>query len=94
VRRFTTAASLLLLALLAVGVAEASLGALLSLFSVILKLRLGVELGPVGLLIAPQGCCQSQVTVFNAGVVASFILTGGCGLGAAAWRFRRWRAAP
>jgi hypothetical protein len=94
VRRFTSAVSVLLLALLAVGVAEASLGALLGLFSVILDLRLGVELGPLGLLMAPQGCCQSQVTVFNAGVVASFMFTAGCGLGAAAWRFRRWRAAP
>jgi hypothetical protein len=90
-RRFSAAASLLLLALVAVGAAEASLLAVLLLFSYILKLRFGVELGPAGFLFAQPNCCEPQVTLFNGSVGVSFLFSAVCGAGAAAWKFRRWR---
>jgi len=90
--RSSTAAYLLLLALTAVGVAEAALLAMLFLFSSILKLRLGVEVGPAGILFTPSGCC-GQVLLYNAATVGSLVFTGGCGAGAAVWKFRRWRPA-
>lgn len=89
--RFSAAAFLVILGMAAVGAAEASLLALLVLFNFILKLRFGVELGPAALLFAQPGCCSPQVTVFNGAVVSSFLFTTLCGVGAAAWRFRRWR---
>lgn len=89
--RFSAATSLLLLGLVAVGAAEASLLALLILFTFILKLGLGVELGPGGLQFGQGGCCPPQVTLFNAATVASVLFTASCGLGAATWRFRRWK---
>ena len=90
-RRLSAAASLLLLGLVAIGAAEASLLGLLILFSFILKLRLGVELGPGAMLFGQSGCCPPQVTVFNAAGVASLLFAAGCGLAAAGWRFRRWK---
>jgi hypothetical protein len=77
----------LLLLLLAVAIAEASLAGLLFLFSVVLKLRTGIELG------AASAYYQSTVALFSPATVASFIFTAGCGLAAAAWRFGRWRPA-
>ena len=91
-RRASAAAALVILALAAVGAAEASLLALLVLFNFILKMRFGVELGPAGLLFAQPGCCAPQVTVVNGAVVTSFLFTTMCGAGAAAWRFSRWRS--
>ena len=91
-RRFSAAAALVILALVAVGVAEASLLALLVLFNFVLKMRFGVELGPAALLFGPPDCCTPQVTAFNGAVVTSFLFTTLCGLGAAAWRFGRWRS--
>lgn len=90
-RRPSTAASLLLLALLAIGVAEATLFALLFVFSLILNLRLGIEVGPAAVLLGPQVCCQPQLTLFNAATAASVLFTATCGAGAAAWKFWRWR---
>ena len=92
-RRFSAAASMLLLGLVAIGAAEASLLALLILFSFILKLGFGVELGPANMLFAQAGCCQPRVGLYNGAAVTSFVLTAACGGGAAAWKFRRWRRA-
>ena len=93
-RRVSTVVSVLLLLLLAVGVAEASLAALLFVFSVVLKLRLGIEIGGASALFAREGAdFQPTVGLFNPTTVASFIFTAGSGLAAAAWRFRRWRPA-
>ncbi|HET7418810.1 MAG TPA: hypothetical protein VFL27_00345 [Candidatus Dormibacteraeota bacterium] len=93
-RRFSAAATLALLALLAIGGAEAALLALLMLFSVILKLRLGVELGPGAALFGQSdGCCAPQVTIFNAGTDVSIVITAGSAVLAAVWRFGRWRPA-
>jgi hypothetical protein len=91
-RRFLAGISLLLLGVVAVGAAEGTLLAMLVLFSFILKLKLGLELGPAGLLFGQNGCCWSpQVTIFNAATVGSVFLTTSFGVAAAAWRFRRWR---
>ncbi len=84
----------LLLLLLAVAIAEASLAGLLFVFSAVLKLRLGIEIGAASALFAEQGRdFQSTVALFSPATVASFIFTAGCGLAAAAWRFRCWRPA-
>lgn len=93
-RRLSAAISLVLLALLVIAIAQASLVALLLLFSLVLKLRLGIEIGGGAMLMGSQlGYGQPQVTLFNAATVASVAFTGGCGAVAAAWRFRRWRPA-
>jgi hypothetical protein len=94
-RRFSAGVSLGLLALIAIGAAEASLLAMLVLFSAILRLSLGVELGPAGVAFGHNVCCPSvQVTLFNAATVGSFLLTTSAGLGAAVWKFRRWKPNP
>ena len=90
-RRFSAAASLLLLGVIAISVAEASLLGLLVLFTFILRLKFGVELGPAGFLFAQPDCCPPQLTLFNATTVGSFLLTAAAGLATAAWKFRRWR---
>src|SRR5207245_11181147 len=73
-------------------VAPASLVALLFVFGLVLKLRLGIEIGGGAMLMGSQlGYGQPQVTLFNAATVASAVLTGGCGVLAAARRFHRWR---
>lgn len=93
-RRLSAATSVMLLALLAVVIAQASLVALLFVFSLVLKLRLGIEIGAGVMLMGSQlGHGQPQVTLFNAATVASAVFTGGCGAVTAAWRFRRWRPA-
>jgi hypothetical protein len=84
----------LLLLLLAVAIAEASLVGLLFVFSVVLRLRTGIELGAASVLFGgPVSYYQSTVALFSPATVASFIFTAGCGLAAAAWRFGRWRPA-
>lgn len=93
-RRVSAFVSALLLLMLAVAVAQASLTALLFVFSVVLKLRLGIEIGPAAAVFAESGpTYQPTVGLFNPATVASCIFTAGCGLAAAAWRFRRWRPA-
>ena len=89
-RRASAAVSLALLGLIAIVAAEATLLAMLILFALVLKLRLGIELGPAAALFGQNVCCPAQMTVFNAATVVSFLFTTGCGVGAAAWRFRRW----
>ena len=64
---------------------------LLVLFSFILRLKFGVELGPAGFLFAQPDCCPPQLTLYNATTVGSFLLTAAVGLATAAWKFRRWR---
>ena len=90
--RSSTAAYMLLIAVTAVGVAEATLLTMLFLFSSILKLKLGVEVGPAGVLFTPPGCC-GQVYLYNAATVGSLVFTAGCGAGTAVWKFRHWRPA-
>jgi hypothetical protein len=93
-RRISAFVSALLLLLLAVAIAEASLAGLLFLFSVVLKLRTGIELGAASVLFAgPVSYYQSNVALFSPATVASFIFTAASGLAAAAWRFQRWKPA-
>jgi len=92
-RRLSAAVSLVLLSLLAVAVAQASLVALILLFSAVLKLNLTIELGlhylHLSLLAAPY---RPEVAVYNAGSIASVVFTAAGGAVAATWKFRRWRA--
>jgi len=88
--RSSTAAYMLLIAVTAVGVAEATLLTMLFLFSSILKLKLGVEVGPAGIFFTSSGCC-GQVQLYNAATVGSLVFTAGCGAGAAVWKFQHWR---
>jgi len=92
-RRLSAAVSLVLLSLLAVAVAEASLAALMVLFSSILKLNLSIELGLQYLqLFLRPAPYRPEMAVYSAGSIASVCFTTACGLLAATWKFRRWRA--
>lgn len=90
-RRSSAAVSLVLLGLIAVGAAEATLLAMLILFGLILKLRIGVELGPAAALFGPNSCCPARLSLFNAATIVSLLLTTSCGVAASAWKFRRWK---
>ena len=90
-RRSSAAVSLVLLGLVAIGAAEACLLAMLILFGLILKLRIGVELGPAAAFFGQSSCCPAQLTLFNAATIVSLLLTTGSGVAAAAWKFRRWK---
>jgi hypothetical protein len=91
-RRLTVAASFVLLAMLAVAVAESSLAALILLFSATLKLSLSIELGEHYLqLFLPNAPYRPEVVVYNAATIASLVFTIVGGLAAAIWKFRRWR---
>ena len=94
VRKVTAAVSALLLIALTVAVAEAALFALLTVFSSILRVYLVVELADRYLLVNQAlWVPMPHVSVHEAGTVGSGLVTFGCGLGAAAWRYRRWRPA-
>jgi hypothetical protein len=94
VRKVTAAVSALLLIALTVAVAEAALFALLTVFSSILRVYLVVELADRYLLVNQAPWVPTpHVSVHQAGAVGSAFVTLGCGLGAAAWRYRRWRPA-
>jgi len=75
-RKPTAAVSVVLLLLLSVAVAEASLAALLLLFSSILRLYMVVEVGGQVLQMAVPGWVPvPQVAVHNPGTIASFVFT-------------------
>jgi hypothetical protein len=92
-KRFSALVSVALLWLLALVVGEASLAALLVVFSFILKLTLLVQIGDEVFGGYVPGHPYPQVVLFNAASVVSFGCTAACGLMAAAWKFRRWRPA-
>jgi hypothetical protein len=92
-RRASTAISAVLLAVLTVAVAEASLAALLLVFSYVLKLELRLILGPTGVLFATVPYGGPTVDVYGPAAVASMIFFFASGLVAATWRYRRWRPA-
>jgi len=92
-RKLSAAVSLVLLGVLAVAVAEASLVALIVLFSAVLKLNLTIELGLHYLhLSLPAARYRPEVAVYDAGSIASVLFTAAGGAVAATWKFRRWRA--
>ena len=92
-RKLSAAVSLVLLGVLAVAVAEASLVALIVLFSAFLKLNLTIELGLHYLhLSLPAAPYRPEVAVYNSGSIASVLFTAAGGAVAATWKFRRWRA--
>lgn len=93
-RKATAAVSVLLLVLVSVAVAEAGLLAVLLMVSSILRLYLTVELGgQVMQVLAPLHVPATSVVVHQAGTLGSVLVTLSCGVGAATWRFRRWRPA-
>jgi hypothetical protein len=89
--RFSAALSLVLLALLAVCIAQATLFVLLLVMSRILGVSLGVEVGPAYVLVQRWMCCGPQVMLFNAATVGSFLFTSACGVGAAISTLRSWQ---
>ena len=91
-RKLSAAVSLVLLGVLAVAVAEASLVALIVLFSAVLKLNLTIELGLHYLHLSLPAAYRPEVAVYNAGSIASVLFTAAGGAVAATWKFRRWRA--
>jgi hypothetical protein len=92
-RRLSAATSLVLLLVLTVAVAEASLLGLLFVFSDVLRLSLTVQVGSqlVG-AVNPQ-YASPRVTVFNAAAVGSLLFTAACGIATAWWRASTWHAA-
>lgn len=93
-RRTTAAVSLVLMWLLTLAIAEASLGSLLLLFAVVLKLNLAVQVGGATVAMFVPGLSYPNVTLFNASFVGSCLFTAGCGAAAAARAYRRWRLEP
>jgi hypothetical protein len=82
-----------LLLLLSLAVAEAALLVLLLVFSSVLRVNFGVQLGDqLMFMYAPQ-LPEPSFTVRHAGAIGSVLFTFGCGACAAAWRYRRWRVA-
>jgi hypothetical protein len=90
--RITAAVSVVLALLVAAAVAQATLLGLLVLFTSVLRLDLVMELAGHYVQISAVGVVSFlQVGIRNAGTIGSFLLTLACGLGAAAYRYRRWR---
>jgi hypothetical protein len=92
-RRASAAISAVLLAVLTVAVAEASLAALLLVFSYVLKLELRLILGTTGVLFATVPYGGPTVDLYGPAAVASMIFFVAAGVVAATWRYRRWRPA-
>jgi hypothetical protein len=74
-----------------VAIAEAALGALLVLFSYILRLDLSLDLGSARLFLQSYSPAGPVVALYGPASVASFLFCAACGLGAATRTFRRWR---
>jgi len=93
-RRITTAAGFGLLVLASLVVAEGTLAVLLLLFSFVLRVNLTIQLTSPPALNAwlPTAWPYPDVTLYVGAVLASFVVTAACGLGAGARRFLRWRA--
>jgi len=91
VRRVTAAVSVTLLVLASVAVAEASLLLLLVVFSSILRMNLGIQLGDQILAIYAPQLPEPSFTVHPAGTIGSILFAFGCGAVAAVWQHRRWR---
>jgi hypothetical protein len=93
-RRASAAISTVLLALVTVAIAEASLAALLLLFSYVLKVQLRFILGTTGVVFATVPYGGPAVDLYGPAAIASMIFFFACGLVAATLGYRRWRPAP
>ena len=93
-RRASAAISAVLLALVTVAIAEASLAALLLLFSYVLKLQLRFILGTTGVVFGTVPYNGPVVNIYGPAAIASMTLFVASGVVAATWRYRRWRPAP
>ena len=91
VKRASVGFSVVLLGLLTITVAESSLMGLLFLFSYVLKLNLIIQLGDRVAGAGTPGSWGPTVTLFNAGVVGSFLATALGGMVAATWKAKTWR---
>jgi hypothetical protein len=90
-RRASAAVSFLLLAMVTVAIAEATLAALLVLFSYVLRLDLTIDLGSARLFFESDPRAGPVVELYGPATVASILFCAACGLGAATRTFRRWR---
>jgi hypothetical protein len=93
VRRASAAISAVLLSLVTVAIAEATLAALLLMFAYVLKLQVRFILGTTGVLFASVPYGGPTVDVYGPAVIASTVFFFASGLSAATWRYRRWRPA-
>lgn len=92
-RRVTAAVSVALLAVAAIAVAEATLLALLFVFSAILNIDLTVLVG--GRSVQARSFRYGLlVTIENAGVIASIVFITACGVTGGLRQFMRWRVEP
>lgn len=92
-RRASAAISAVLLCIVTVAIAEASLAALLIVFSYVLKLQLRFILGSTGFVFATPPYGGPVVDLYGPTAIASIIFFFASGLVAATWRYRRWRPA-
>jgi phosphoglycerate dehydrogenase-like enzyme len=90
VRRLTAAVSVVLLAVLAIAIAEATLISMLAVFSAVLRLDLSLEFGDRYLQTHGQ-LDGIQVGIRNAGTIGSILLTTLIAVVFATWQFRQWR---
>lgn len=92
-RRASAATSAVLLSLVTVAIAEATLAAFLLMFAYTLKLQVRIILGTGSVLFASAPYGGPTVDVYGPAVIASMVFFFVSGLSAATWRYRRWRPA-
>jgi hypothetical protein len=97
-RRASAGVSSLLLAMVTIAIAEAALGALLVLFSYVLRLGLVLDLGSTRVFFQPNPATYPPyvqpgpfIELYSPALVASMLFCAICGFGVAARTFRRWR---
>jgi hypothetical protein len=82
------------LAIVTVAIAEATLWALLVVFSYILRIGLILDLGSASIGFQPNPPAGPIVQLFQPAAIASVLFCAGCGVMAGARAFRNWRPAP
>jgi hypothetical protein len=92
-RRSSATVSSLLLAIVTVAIAEATLWALLVAFSYILRFGLILDLGSASLIFQPNPPAGPIVHLFEPAAITSVLFCAGCGAVAGARAFRNWRPA-
>jgi hypothetical protein len=93
-RRSSATVSSLLLAIVTVAIAEATLWALLVAFSYILRISLILDLGSSSLGFQSNPPAGPIVQLFEPAAITSVLFCAGCGAIAGARAFRNWRPAP
>jgi len=91
VRRASAATSALLLSLVVLAIAEASLVGLLVVFSYVLRIGLRFDIGPTSLVFSSGAFTGPVVQLYGPAVMASVLFSLSGALITTTCTFRRWR---